>query len=104
MHELSLSTTILGKELDFYLRIMQGVCAMQPNHSFRRQVVFEGPRDKRLFGVSPALMKQNSPRAQEWKRLHEPLSRHGYYLTASWEVPPNSFGKRDADGKQSENS
>lgn len=99
MHELFLTTMILGRELDFYLRVMQGVCGMQPNHSFRRQVIFEGPRDRKLLGVPPPLIKQpNLARGKEWQSLHEPLSRQAYYLTAFWDIPVDQFGKRGADG------
>lgn len=97
--ELFLTTLIYGKDLDFYLRVLQGICGMQPNHTFRRQIVFEGPRDRKLLGIPMPLMKQkNAQRAQEYVSLNEPLSRQAYYLTSYWELGPGSFGRKDEDG------
>jgi len=78
---------------------------MQPSHSFHRQVVFEGPRDRKLLGIPAPLMRQRDPkRSQQWISLNEPLSRQAYYLNAFWELNQRSFGRKDDDGNSMEDS
>lgn len=102
MHEIFLSTFVLGKELDFYLRVLQGICIMQPNHFFHRRIVFEGPRAQgrgQLKGIQAEFIKSQGPKEPLWRNMHEQLVRQSYYLTGSWEVEKEGFGRRgDEEG------
>ena len=103
--ELFLTALIHNADLEFYLRVLQGISGMQPNHAFRRQIIFEGPRDRKLLGVAPPLMKQkNVASAQAWMSLHEPLARQAYYLTVMWDLVEGSFGRRTEEGEIEEGS
>ena len=94
MHEIFLTTIILGKELDFYLRVLQGVCIMQPNHIFQRRIVFEGPRTRPFKAIDPEFIKSQGQKAPLYQNLHEQLSRQSFYLTAIWDVEKEAFGKK----------
>ncbi|RDL37775.1 Uncharacterized protein BP5553_05208 [Venustampulla echinocandica] len=95
MHELFLTAHIGNDALHRAVRILQGYCAMQPQHHLYRRLMFEGPKARtNLKGLDPAfIMSQPPAKINLWRGLHEQLLRQSYVITLIYEVDGKDFGK-----------
>lgn len=71
---------------------------MTPVRHLEHRLIFEGPKGPPLLGIRGAqLQKQNSANILLWKELHEQLVRQSYYITISYDVDEDQFGKLASD-------
>ncbi len=98
MHELFISAAVSHSLVNEILKILQGLCAMTPVRHLEHRLIFEGPKGPPLLGIRGAqLQKQNSANILLWKELHEQLVRQSYYITISYDVDEDQFGKLASD-------
>ena len=98
MHELFLTSTIPNNDLPRAVKILQGYCAMKPQTSLSRRLIWEGPKQRNgLKGIPSEVMsnlgKQNPVKLPFWKSLHESLLRQSFVVSVVYEVEKGAFGE-----------
>lgn len=75
------------------LKIIQGLCGMNPIYRLERRLIFEGPKANPLVGLNAANLQSRKPaNIPLWRELNEQLVRQSYYISVSYQVKKEDFG------------
>ena len=93
MHELFTTAVVPNDAVSDILKILQGLCAMTPNHQYERRLIFEGPKAPPLVGIPTSLLpSRRHENEQLWRELHKRLLSQSYYLTVCYILDREQFG------------
>ncbi|OBT51127.1 hypothetical protein VE04_07180 [Pseudogymnoascus sp. 24MN13] len=92
MHELFLTAAVPGEHVKEALKILQGLCAMPPAHSYQRVLTYEGP-SAQLVPIPAARVQNRRPQDREvWNELNKQLVRQSHYITLAFAAEKGEFG------------
>jgi hypothetical protein len=98
MKELFLTAAVPGEQVYDALKIIQGLCAMVPEHKYERVLAFAGPNAAPLRPIPSQRFLNRIPQArQQWEELKKPLATTSYYIRAKYAVRQDDFGKGQID-------
>lgn len=92
MHELFLTAAVPGEHVKEALKILQGLCAMPPAHTYQRVLTYEGP-SAQLVPIPAARVQNRRPQDREvWNELNKQLVRQSHYITLAFAAEKGEFG------------